>query len=176
LADVVVVNKVDTADEADVKAVIANVKSVNPKAKIIKASSPVTVDTPKLIKGKRVLLVEDGPTLTHGGMRFGAAHVAAKRWGAKKIIDPRPFAVGSIKKTFKKYDHLTEILPAMGYGTKQMKELERTINAAKCDLVLVGTPIDLAALLKLNKPSLRVRYELGKLAASALAKELKRVI
>ncbi len=176
LADVIIVNKVDTADAADVKAVIANVKSVNPKAKIIKATSPVTVDTPKAIKGKRVLLVEDGPTLTHGGMRFGAAYVAAKRWGAKKIIDPRPFAVGSIKKTFKKYDHLTEILPAMGYGTKQMKELERTINAAKCDLVLVGTPIDLAALLKLNKPSLRVRYELGKPAANALAKELKRVI
>ncbi|UCE60748.1 MAG: hypothetical protein JSU63_03155 [Phycisphaerales bacterium] len=176
MADVVVVNKVDTADPTGVKTVVANTKAVNPRAKIIKASSPVTVDDPKAVKGKRVLVVEDGPTLTHGEMTYGAGHVAAVKFGARKIVDPRPFAVGSIKATYRKYSHMEEILPAMGYGDKQMKELERTINAVKCDVVLIGTPIDLGKLLKINKPSIRVRYELGKAASNALVDEVKRVV
>ena len=170
------VNKVDTAGAAAIKEVVDNIKSVNPGAKIIKAKSPVSVDDPKAVKGKRVLVVEDGPTLTHGEMTFGAGHVAARKYGAKKIVDPRPFAVGSIKATYKKYDHMTEILPAMGYGQKQMKELERTINAVKCDLVLVGTPIDLARMMKINKPTMRVRYDLGTAAINALRTEIVKVI
>jgi len=123
-----------------------------------------------------VLVIEDGPTLTHGEMTYGAGHVAARKFGARKIVDPRPFAVGSIKGVYKKYPHMTEILPAMGYGEKQMKELERTINAVKCDLVLVGTPIDLARMMKINKPSMRVKYELGQAAANALRTEIEKVV
>ena len=176
LADVVVVNKVDTAGAAAIKEVVDNIRSINPGAKIIKAKSPVSVDHPNAVKGKRVLVVEDGPTLTHGEMTFGAGHVAARKYGAKKIVDPRPFAVGSIKAIYKKYGHMTEILPAMGYGQKQMKELERTINAVKCDLVLVGTPIDLARMMKINKPTMRVRYDLGTAAINALRTEIAKVI
>ncbi len=176
MADVVLINKIDTADPDNVKLVAANTRAVNPKAKIIKARSPVTVENPQAVKGKRVLVVEDGPTLTHGEMTFGAGHVAATNFGAKKIVDPRPYAVGSIKKTFQKYTHMEEILPAMGYGKKQMKELERTINAVDCDLVLIGTPIDLGTLLNINKPSLRVRYELAPAAVTALKREVMRVI
>jgi len=176
MADVVIVNKVGTADPANVKRVIDNVRATNPEARIIKAKSPVTVDDPGAIKGKRVLVIEDGPTLTHGEMTFGAGHVAARKFGASEIIDPRPYAVGSIKRIYKKYHHMTEILPAMGYGKKQMKELEKTINAVDCDLVLVGTPIDLGSLLSINKPALRVRYELGPEAVRALREEVKRVL
>ena len=176
LADVVVVNKVGTADPDAVKHVVANVKSINPGAKIIKAKSPVTVDDPKVVQGRRVLVVEDGPTLTHGEMSYGAGHIAARKYGAKKIVRPAPYAVGSIKATYKKFAHMTEILPAMGYGPKQMKELERTINAVPCDLVLIGTPIDLGAMLKINKPTLRVRYELDKPAARALRSEIEKVL
>ena len=149
---------------------------INPKARIIRAKSPVTVDDPAKVAGKRVLLVEDGPTLTHGEMTFGAAHVAAKAHGAASIVDPRPYAVGSIKDTFAKYTHVTEVLPAMGYGQKQMSELEATINAADCDLVLIGTPIDLGSLLTLNKPSMRVLYELDDEATDALRAEVARVV
>lgn len=174
MADVIVVNKVNTASKKDVATVLANVKAANPKARVIMADSPVFVSAPKEIKGKKVLVVEDGPTLTHGEMKYGAGHIAAKKFGAKKLVDPRPYAVGSIKKTFAKYTHVTEVLPAMGYGQKQMKELERTINAVPCDLVLIGTPIDLGRMLTINKPSLRVTYELeertpGKLAAAVKA-------
>ncbi|MHC4697428.1 MAG: cyclic 2,3-diphosphoglycerate synthase [Planctomycetota bacterium] len=176
MADVIVINKVGTADPDNVKLVAANARAANPKAKIIKARSPVTVEHAKAVKGKRVLVVEDGPTLTHGEMTFGAGHVAATNFGARKIVDPRPYAVGSIKKVFQKYTHMKEILPAMGYGRKQMKELERTINAVKCDLVLIGTPIDLGKLLNINKPALRVRYELAPAAATALKHEVMRVI
>jgi len=176
LADIVIINKVDTAPASAVKQVAANIRSVNPRAMIIKAQSPVTVDDPKAVRGKSVLVVEDGPTLTHGEMTFGAGHVAARKFGAKKIVDPRPFAIGSIKATFRKYPHMTEILPAMGYGTNQMNELERTINRVTCDLVLVGTPIDLARMMKLNKPSLRVRYELGKAAAEALREPIANAV
>jgi predicted GTPase len=176
MADVVLINKVDTARPEDVETVANNIKKINPKARIIRAKSPVTVDDPAAVKGKRVLAVEDGPTLTHGDMTFGAAHVAARQHGAKAIVDPRPYAVGSIKKTFATYPHVSEVLPAMGYGKKQMSELQNTINAADCDLVLVGTPIDLGSLLKLNKPHMRVRYELDAEAKEALRKEVKRVV
>jgi predicted GTPase len=160
MADIVIVNKIGTADAEAVEVVEASVRSVNPAATIIRAKSPVTVEDDAAIAGKRVLVVEDGPTLTHGEMRYGAAHVAARRGGAAEIIDPRPYAKGTIKAVYEKYDHLSDVLPAMGYGRAQMQELEETINAADCDLVLVGTPIDLGALLDLNKPSTRVRYEL----------------
>ena len=176
LADVVVINKVGTAKPEDVDTVEANVRRVNPKARIIRAKSPVTVDDPGAIKGKRVLVVEDGPTLTHGEMKIGAGHVAAQAHGAKTLVDPRPYAVGSIKSTFAKYTHVTDVLPAMGYGEKQMKELEQTINATDCDLVLIGTPIDLGRLIKINKPTLRVRYELDAEAAEALRAEVERIL
>lgn len=176
MADVVVINKVNSARPQDVETVERNIKSVNPKAKIIRAESPVTVDRPDEVRGKRVLVVEDGPTVTHGDMPIGAGHMAARAHGAAKIVDPRLTAVGTIKKTFEKYPHVKEVLPAMGYGKKQMRELEKSINTAECDLVLVGTPIDLGSLLKLNKPHMRVTYELAPEATAALKREIKRVI
>jgi predicted GTPase len=176
MADVVVINKVSTADAADVELVERNVRQVNPKANIIRASSPVLVAEPGQIKGRRVLVVEDGPTLTHGEMPYGAGHVAARTFGAGAIVDPRPFAVGSIRDTFAKYGHLTEILPAMGYGDRQISELEQTINAVDCDLVLIGTPIDLGRLLKINKPALRVTYELSDDAGQALEEAIRAVV
>jgi len=160
MADVVIINKVDTASPKDVELVKQIVRELNPKAKIIQAASPVTVDDPKAIKGKRVLVIEDGPTVTHGEMKFGAGLIAAQNSGAKEIIDPRPFAVNSIKQTFEKYRHLEKVLPAMGYGDQQVKDLQDTINAAKCDVVVSGTPIDLNRVLKANKPLVRVRYDL----------------
>ncbi len=175
LADVVVINKVGTAKPADVETVEANIRRINPRARLIRAYSPVTVDDPGAIKGKRVLVIEDGPTLTHGEMAYGAGYVAAREHGASAIVDPRPFAVGSIKATFEKYTHVREVLPAMGYGNKQVAELEQTISAADCDLVLIGTPIDLGLLLKINKPSQRVRYELDDAATAALRKEVEAV-
>ena len=160
MADLVIINKVDSAKPDKVMLVEANIRAANPKAKILRAESPVTVADPAQVKGKRVLVVEDGPTLTHGEMRFGAGHVAATRAGAKEIVDARPYAVGSIKTTFEKYTHITDILPAMGYGDKQMADLRQTIDATPCDLVIIGTPIDLTRLMKLNKPSIRVTYDL----------------
>jgi len=160
MADLIIINKVDTAVVESIELVEMNVRAVNPTAKILRAESPVTVSSPDQVKGKRVLVVEDGPTVTHGEMAFGAGHVAAKRLGASEIVDPRPFAVGSIKTAFASYTHMTEVLPALGYGAKQMAELETTINATPCDLVLIGTPIDLSRSLKINKPTTRVTYEL----------------
>ena len=160
LADVVVVNKVDSAKKEDVELVIKNVMSINKTAIIMKANSAITVDKPELIKGKRVLVVEDGPTLTHGGMSFGAGVIAAKKYGAKEVVDPRPHAVGSILKVYEEFTHLGAVLPAMGYSEAQTKELETTINAADCDAVIAGTPIDLGRLLKLDKPVARVRYRI----------------
>lgn len=160
IADVVIVNKVDSARKEDVELVIKNVRSVNEKAKILKASSVITVDRPELIKGKRILAVEDGPTLTHGGMAFGAGVIAATKFGAKEVVDPRPHAVGSILKLYEDFPHLGTVLPAMGYSPPQMKELEETINAADCDTVIAGTPINLGSLLSLNKPVVRVRYRI----------------
>jgi len=160
MADVVVINKVDTADPANIKLVKANVKKVNPNATIVEAASPITVDDSARVKDKRVLVVEDGPTLTHGNMTYGAGTIVAKRLGAKEIVDPRPYAVGSIRDTFKKYTHLSALLPAMGYGEKQIDELEKTMNATPCDLVIIGTPVDLRRLLSLNKPAVKAKYEL----------------
>lgn len=160
MADVVIINKVDTANPKDVETVKEIVEELNPKAKIVTAASPLTVADPKAIKGKTVLVIEDGPTVTHGDMKFGAGYIAAQKAGAKKIIDPRPFAVNSIRETFEKYKHLENVLPAMGYGNHQVKDLQDTINAAKCDVVVSGTPIDLNRVLKANKPLIRVTYEL----------------
>ncbi|MGQ9587407.1 MAG: cyclic 2,3-diphosphoglycerate synthase [Thermoplasmata archaeon] len=174
MADVVIINKVDTAKPQDVELVKDIVAQLNPRAKIITAASPLSVEDPRMIKGKRVLVIEDGPTVTHGEMRFGAGFIAAQKSGAKEIIDPRPYAVNSIKETFAKYPHLEKVLPAMGYGNTQVKDLQETINAAKCDVVVSGTPIDLNRVLKANKPIIRVRYELKVLGEPTLEEILKR--
>lgn len=160
MADVIVINKEETANLEGIETIRKNIEKWNPTAVVVDASSPIFVDDHSLIKGKRVLVVEDGPTLTHGEMCYGAGFVAAKKFGASEIIDPRPFAVGSIIDTYKKYDHLDSILPAMGYGEKQIRELEQTINNSDVDLVVIGTPIDLRRVMKLNKPAVRVKYEL----------------
>src|SRR3954451_2199065 len=158
-ADVVVINKVDTAKQADLDTVRANVRKYAPKAKVIEMACRVSVPNPEMVKGKRVLVVEDGPTLTHGEMTYGAGVVAAKQFGAAELIDPRPFAVGSIRSTYEKYGHMRQLLPAMGYSETQRHELQETIDKVPCDLVLVATPIDLARVITINKPSLRVSYE-----------------
>ncbi len=173
MADVVVINKVDTADTANVETVRKNVKRLNSKAIVIEAASPITVDKPELIKGKKVLVVEDGPTLTHGNMSYGAGTIVAKRLGAAEIVDPRPYAAGSIVKKFEEYPHLGAVLPALGYGQEQMKELEETINKTPCDVVLIGTPIDLRHVLRLNKPATRARYELKEIGKPTLEDIIK---
>jgi len=173
MADAVIVNKIDSANAADILTVINNSKSVNPNATIIEGASPLTVDDPSVIKGKRVLVVEDGPTLTHGEMKFGAGTVAAQKMGAKEIVDPRPFTVKSITATYEKYPNIGVLLPAMGYGEEQMKDLETTINNTECDSVVVGTPIDLGRILKINKPSTRVMYELQEIGANTVESVLK---
>ncbi|NWG15196.1 MAG: GTPase [Chloroflexi bacterium] len=159
-ADVVLINKVDTADYANIRKVRENIQAANPNAIILEAASPLFVDNAAAIRGKRVLVVEDGPTLTHGEMAYGAGVIAAQRFGAAEIIDPRPFAVGSIVDTYNKYPTTGHVLPAMGYGAKQMAELEQTINSADADLVIVATPIDLRRVIKIKLPMERVRYEL----------------
>jgi predicted GTPase len=160
MADVVVINKVDTADIANINMLRDNIRRVNRTAVIIEAASPVTVDHPERITGKRVLVVEDGPTLTHGEMKFGAGVVAAGKFGAASLVDPRPYTVGTITQTFKKYPNIGVLLPAMGYGDKQVKDLETTINKTPCDTVIIGTPIDLNRLITIRKPTVRVSYEL----------------
>ncbi len=172
LADVVVINKIDTADAAAVAEVRRNIQAIAPQAIVVDAASPITVDQPTAIRGQRVLVVEDGPTLTHGEMAYGAGVVAAQRFGAAEIVDPRPYAVGSIQATYKKYPTTGAVLPAMGYGEAQMKELEQTINATPCDLVLIGTPIDLSKLLNIKQPHQRVRYELQEIGRPTLAEIL----
>ena len=176
MADVIVLNKMNTARPEDIDTVLKSIQEVNPRATVVRANSPVTVDDPAAIRGKRVLVVEDGPTLTHGEMKYGAAHVAARQNGAAAVVDPRPHAVGSIKGTFEKYRHLTDILPAMGYGHKQIQELEQTINAVDCDVVLIGTPIDLRRVLKINKPTVRVSYELEEIEPGQLEAAIRKVI
>jgi predicted GTPase len=168
LADVFVINKVDTADPDSVIAVRENLHRLNPRAVQVEAASPLFVDDPDAIRGKRVLVIEDGPTLTHGEMAYGAGFVAARRFGASEIVDPRPIAVKSIAATFQKYPKTGPILPAMGYGDAQMKDLEATINASNVDLVIIGTPIDLTRVIKLTKPYQRVRYELQELGRPTL--------
>jgi len=173
LADVAVINKIDSASKEGIDEVHKNVKEINPKAIIIDANSPLTVDNPEIINGKRVLVVEDGPTLTHGDMQYGAGTVAAQRLGAKEIVNPRPFTVASITATYEKYPNIGVLLPAMGYGDQQMKDLEETINKTECDSVIIGTPIDLGRILKINKPNTRVMYELEEIGDVTLETILK---
>jgi predicted GTPase len=171
-AGVVVINKVDTAAPQDVETVRRNVRASNPKATVVETACRVAVSAPELVRGRKVLVVEDGPTLTHGEMPYGAGVVAARQCGAAELVDPRPYAVGSIRWTYEHYPHLTSLLPAMGYSAMQRHELEETINRVDCDLVLVATPIDLGHLIKLNKPSLRVTYEVEDVTHPGLAEIL----
>lgn len=172
-ADVFVINKVDTADGENVIKLRESLRALAPEAIILEGASPLFVDDPAQIKGKRVLVVEDGPTLTHGGMAYGAGWVAARRFGAAEIVDPRPYAVGTILETYQKYPTTGDVLPAMGYGDAQIKELEKTINNAEVDLVIIGTPINLGQLMKINKPTQRVRYELQIIGQPTLEDLLK---
>ncbi len=174
MADVIVINKIDTADLDNIQKVRLNIKAVNPSAIVVEAASPIFVDDPATIAGKRVLVIEDGPTLTHGEMAYGAGVVAAHRFGAAEIIDPRPYAVGTIIDTYKKYPNTGAVLPAMGYGPEQMKELGETINNTPCDLVLVATPIDLRRVVEINRPTQRVRYELQEIGQPTLLEILER--
>ncbi len=167
-ADILIINKVDTADEKDVATVEKNIRTVNPKAQIIKGISAISIENEMQLKGKTVLVIEDGPTVTHGGMQYGAGTVAARRSNVKEIIDPRDSAVGSIVDTFKKYPHLRNVLPAMGYGKKQINELQTTINNVKCDVVVSGTPIDITRVLSANKPIVRVKYDVDDKTARQL--------
>ncbi|MEW6229495.1 MAG: cyclic 2,3-diphosphoglycerate synthase [Bacillota bacterium] len=160
MADVVILNKVDTARPEDVERVESTVKRVNPRATIIRAASPLTLEQGEMVRGKRALVVEDGPTLTHGGMTYGAGVIAARRHGAAELVDPEPYAVGSVKDALKKYPSLEPLLPAMGYGREQMRELQESINRTPADVVIIGTPIDLRRVINITKPALRVRYEL----------------
>ncbi len=164
LADVIVINKIDSATRENIDIVRKNIREVNPDAIVIEGASPITVDDESVIRGKRVLVVEDGPTLTHGEMKYGAGIIAASKFGASAVIDPRPWVVNSIADTFKKYPYIGTLLPAMGYGGKQIQDLEDTINRVDCDSVIIGTPIDLRRIIKINKPSVRVTYELDEIA------------
>lgn len=159
-ADVLVINKMETASPENIEILRKNIEKYNPKAMVIEGASPVSVDRPELIKGKRVLVIEDGPTLTHGGMKIGAGTVAAQKYGAKELVDPRQYAVGKIAKTFRLYPNIGTLLPAMGYDDAQVKDLQETIDKVDCDAVVIGTPIDLGKLIKINKPSVRVEYNL----------------
>ncbi|MEM3458103.1 MAG: cyclic 2,3-diphosphoglycerate synthase [Candidatus Bathyarchaeia archaeon] len=176
MADVVIINKVDTANPENVRQVKENIKMVNPQAIILDAASPITADKPELIKGKKALAVEDGPTLTHGNMPYGAAAIIAQKLGAAEIVDPKPYAVGSIKEAYKKYTHLGAILPALGYGGKQIAELKETIDKTPCDVVVIGTPIDLRRVMTINKPTVRVKYELKVLGPISLEQILAEFI
>ncbi|MEM0096000.1 MAG: cyclic 2,3-diphosphoglycerate synthase [Candidatus Bathyarchaeia archaeon] len=172
MANVVIINKVDTAPAENVCHVKENIKKVNPNAIVLEAASPITADNPELIKGKRVLVIEDGPTLTHGNMPYGAATILAKQLGASELVDPRPYAVGSIKEAYKEYPHLGAVLPALGYGEKQIAELDETISRTPCDVVVIGTPVDLRRVIKIDKPTVRVKYELKVLGPVSLEQVL----
>lgn len=160
MADVVIINKIDTADPGGVETVRQNIARTNPRATVIDAASPIFVDQPELIKGKRALVIEDGPTLTHGDMTYGAGVIAARRFGAAQLVDPREQAVGTIKRTYRTYPRIGTLLPAMGYGEEQIRDLEATVNAVDCDVVVIATPIDLRRLIRIEQPAVRVRYEL----------------
>ncbi len=168
MADVVIVNKVDTADTEKIAQVKENIRMANPQALVLDAASPITADNPDLIKGKRVLVIEDGPTITHGSMPYGAGTIFAKKAGASAIVDPRPYAVGSIKQAYTKFVHLGAVLPALGYSGKQVAELKETIDLTPCDVVVIGTPIDLRRVIAISKPSIRVRYDLNVLGPVSL--------
>ncbi len=172
IADIVVINKIDSADSDSISQIRENVRKANPKAVIVEAASPISLEKEsdyEKIRGKRVLVVEDGPTLTHGEMKFGAGVLASRKFGAAEIIDPRPFAVKSIKDTYDKYKDIGTLLPAMGYGDKQIKDLQETINKVDCDTVVIGTPIDLRRLVKIKKPAVRVTYDLQEIGKPDLA-------
>ncbi|MEK7449022.1 MAG: cyclic 2,3-diphosphoglycerate synthase [Planctomycetota bacterium] len=174
MADVIIINKMDSAKPNNVDSIIRNAQKYNPRAVIIKANSPVTADKPELIKGKKVLVIEDGPTVTHGDMKFGAGYLAAQKYQAGQIIDPRPFAIGEIAEAYQKYPQTEFVLPALGYGNKQIKELETVIERSDCELVIIGTPVDLGRILKINKPSVRVTYELEEISQPDLKTILDR--
>ena len=171
-ADVIVINKVDTAEQRDIETVRQNIKLHNPNAVVFEMACRVSISEPYFVKGQRVLVVEDGPTLTHGEMPYGAGVVAARHCGAAELVDPRPYAVGSIRGTYERYPHLTNILPAMGYSAIQRHELEETISRTPCDIVLIATPIDLARVIKIDRPNLRVTYEVEELTKPGLAEML----
>jgi predicted GTPase len=168
IADVVIINKMDTASPKKILKVRKNIAKVNPNALVVDAASPIKVDNPELIKGKKVLVVEDGPTLTHGEMKIGAGVVAAQKYGAAELVDPRPFVVGKLAETFKIYPNIGTLLPAMGYGEQQVADLEKTINNTECDAVVIGTPIDLNRIVKINKPTTRVYYDLQEIGTPNL--------
>ena len=176
MADLLIVNKVNTADAAKVAEVEASCRKHNPRARVLRCASEIHASDAKAIRGKRVLVIEDGPTLTHGGMSYGAGWVAAKEAGAAEIVDPRPYAVGSIKATYEKYPNASGILPAMGYGDQQIRELEETIRATPADIVVEGTPIELARILKIDKPVVNVTYELAELEPGAIEEAVRRAI
>lgn len=176
LADVVVINKIDTSAPENIQTVRQNITAVNPKALVIDAASPITVDKPGLIRGKACLVIEDGPTLTHGEMKIGAGTVAGMKWGAGRLVDPREYAVGKIKETFETYPNIGTLLPAMGYGKQQVTDLENTINSTPCDVVIIGTPIDLTRIVKINKPTVRVTYELQEIGMPNLQMVLEEFV
>jgi predicted GTPase len=176
MADIILINKCDSAKEEDIQAIESNARKFNPKAVVIRANSPVTCTRPELVKGKNVLVIEDGPTLTHGSMTYGAGVVAARNCGAAKIVDPLPYAVASIAATYKKYPNAQGILPAMGYGDAQIKDLENTIEAIPCDVVLSATPIDITRVLKVNKPMVRATYDLAEVRPGQLEVEVKKAL
>ena len=169
MSDVVVINKIDSADAADVQTVRKNIATLAPKAVVIDAASTLDIDDPSVVKGKRVLVVEDGPTLTHGEMKIGAGTVAALKFGAAELVDPRPYTVGKLAETFKIYPNIGALLPAMGYGAEQLKDLETTINNTECDAVIIGTPIDLNRIIKIKKPNTRVYYNLQEIGRPDMA-------
>jgi predicted GTPase len=172
MADVVVINKMDSADAKGVQAVRENISFLNPNAVVIDGASPIAVDAPEVIRGKRVLVVEDGPTLTHGEMRLGAGVVAAQKFGAAELVDPRPFTVGKLRETFDIYPNIGTLLPAMGYSQQQLKDLEETINKTVCDAVVIGTPIDLNRIIKIDKPNTRVNYDLQEIGKPNLEESI----
>jgi predicted GTPase len=176
IADVVVINKIDTADYAGIEAVRKNIAAVNPDAVVVDAASTVDIDDPSVVKGKMVLAVEDGPTLTHGGMKIGAGVVAAQKFGAAGFVDPRPYTVGKLSETFEMYPEIGIVLPAMGYGEQQLRDLETTINNTECDAVVIGTPIDLKRIIKIDKPSTRVYYNLQEIGRPNLTEVLENFI
>jgi predicted GTPase len=176
MADVIVINKIDSADPEGVAQVRANCAAYNPRAIVVDAASPISVDNPEIIRGKKVLAIEDGPTLTHGEMTYGAGVVAAERFGAAELVDPRPYTVRSITQTFEKYPEIGILLPAMGYGKEQIKDLETTINKTKCDLVIIATPIDLSRLMKINKPTVRVSYNLQEIGSPNFTEILSKFV
>jgi predicted GTPase len=173
MADIVIINKIETSNPENVEKVRNSIRQVNPHATVVDAASPIFVENFAALNGKKVLVVEDGPTLTHGNMTYGAGSIAALKYGAAELVDPRPYSVGSILDTFKKYQHLSNILPAMGYGAQQIKELEETIAKSDADIVVIGTPIDLRRVIKLDKPAVRVRYELQEIGEPTLDTLLK---